>query len=244
MAFNKRPKMILFDVGGTLFTDGKFSAQKGLEAVRLSAVNPDITDSTALLSLWNEFESKIQAVLPKSDSFSFELPLSSTLKYVIHNSGLKFNLSVTRLEEIFDRFNSDRTVFDFVPELLKALKELSIRTAVISNNAMSSEGLTLALKRWIPDNDFEFVLTSADFVFPKPYSEMFLSAANTAFLSPTECWYCGDSITGDIKGSLDAGMSAVLLDKSADTEIQLYTDNTGREYLRVNSWDALRSFLL
>ena len=231
--------MILFDVGGTLFADGKFSAIDGLSALRKASLNPDVTDDDALLSLWNEFENKVKAFLPSC----FELPLAATLKYVIHNSGLKFNMSVTELEELFDLKNSPRSVIDFVPELLTTLKELGIRTAVISNNAMSSESLTLALNRWIPDNSFEFVLTSADFIFPKPHAELFISAASSAGLCASQCMYCGDTFIADVKGSLDAGMYAVLLDKSAHADIQLCTDDSKREYLRVNSWNALRSYL-
>lgn len=239
MTYSEKPKMILFDVGGTLFDDGKFCALDGLNALRKVSLNPEVTDGNALLSLWNEFENKVKSAL----SASFELPLSATLKYVIHNSGLKFNCSVTELEEIFDRYNSPRQVIDFVPELLDSLKKLGIRTAVISNNAMSGEGLSLALKRWIPCEHFEFVLTSADFVFPKPSKELFISAANSANLSPSECWYCGDTFVADIKGSLDAGMHAVLLDKTADRDIQLCRDEMQREYLRVNNWDALKRYL-
>ena len=239
MKYSEKPEMILFDVGGTLFADGKFSALDGLKALREAALNPDVTDESTLLSLWDEFEGKVKEFLPSC----FELPLSATLKYVIHNSGLKFNMSVTQLEELFDRCNSPRRVIDFVPELLDFLKKQGIRTAVISNNAMSSESLTMALERWIPEAQLEFVLTSADFIFPKPYSQLFLSAANSAGLSPSQCWYCGDTFTADVKGSLDAGMFAVLLDKASGTAAEICTDDTLREYLRVNSWDALISFL-
>lgn len=239
MTYSTKPKMILFDVGGTLFEDGKFSALDGLKAVREVSLNPKGSDDSSLLSLWNELEDKVRSSFPSS----FELPLSATLKYVIHNSGLKFNKSGPELEEIFDRFNSQRRVIDFVPELLKSLKDLGIRTAVISNNAMSGEGLSLALKRWLPDADFEFVLTSADFIFPKPHKELFISAANSAHLSPSVCWYCGDSPFADIKGALDAGMHAVLLDKTADREIQLCRDEKQREFLKVNNWSALKKYL-
>ena len=239
MIYKTTPKMILFDVGGTLFADGKFSALNGLKALRNASLNPDTTDDSTLLSLWNEFENKVKKALPSS----FELPLAATLKYVIHNSGLKFNLTLPELEELFDRENSPREVIDFVPELLHTLKKLGIRTAVISNNAMSSESLSLALKRWIPDESFEFVLTSADLVFPKPNPELFISAANSAGISPSECWYCGDTFIADVKGSLDAGMFAVHLNKTANTPSEICTDESNREYLRVNTWNALINYL-
>ena len=37
MDYSTKPSMILFDVGGTLFKGGNFSAYNGLEALRLQA---------------------------------------------------------------------------------------------------------------------------------------------------------------------------------------------------------------
>lgn len=40
MPYNIKPKMILFDVGGTLFDDGKCVPVDGLSKLRLAAENP------------------------------------------------------------------------------------------------------------------------------------------------------------------------------------------------------------
>ena len=42
MTYSTKPKMVLFDVGGTLFEDGKFSALDGLKAVREVSLNPKL----------------------------------------------------------------------------------------------------------------------------------------------------------------------------------------------------------
>ena len=55
-----KPKMIIFDVGGTLFNDGKFNAESGFEKLRLAAENPEITSSVALAECWDEYVSTIE----------------------------------------------------------------------------------------------------------------------------------------------------------------------------------------
>ena len=44
----KKPSMILFDVGGTLFRDGKCNFRDGLSALRKAALNPEVTDDANL----------------------------------------------------------------------------------------------------------------------------------------------------------------------------------------------------
>lgn len=48
MSYSKRPKMILFDVGGTLFADGKCNAAAGFEKLRGYATNPEVTTAEEL----------------------------------------------------------------------------------------------------------------------------------------------------------------------------------------------------
>ena len=141
----KKPKMILFDVGGTLFNDGKCNAADGFKALLQRAENPDVTTAEKLASHWDEFLAETEGFKSKS-GVALDVPLSAVIKYATMKEGLKINLPVIEQEEIFDRFNSTRTVIDGVPELLEALKKLNIRTAVISNNMMSGESLALALK--------------------------------------------------------------------------------------------------
>ena len=105
------------------------------------------------------------------------------------------------VEEIFDRFNSSRYVIDGIPELLRELDLLGIRTAIISNNMMSSESLALAVKRRIPSANFEFCLTSADILFAKPSKNIFNAALNYAGINACECWYCGDGKKPDVFGA-------------------------------------------
>lgn len=242
MPYNIKPKMILFDVGGTLFSSSKFSARNGLAALRLAAVNPqDVTDDE-LAALWDEYSEKIGSDHKSKTGVKLDFPLSAQLKYITMNAGLRFDISIAEQEEIFDRHNSDRQVIDGVPELLDAIHSLGIRTAIISNNAMSGEGLELAIKRWIPNERMEFILTSADLLLTKPCTDIFTAAAKYAHLDPTQCWYCGDSIEADVDGASGVGMTPVLIDANAETPYKLRTD-CGKEYLTVNHWQELANHL-
>ncbi len=234
---NKLPKMIIFDVGGTLFNDGKFEPESGFEALRLHACNPEITSAPVLTKHLYEYLDKVNDAESK-----LEIPLSSVLKYVAMKTGLRFDNPIYKQEEIFDRFNSTRSVIDGVPELLETLKFLGVRTAVISNNMMSGESLTEAIRFWIPEAEFEFCLTSSDVLFKKPDKNIFESAINFANLNPFDCVYCGDGFIPDVCGSLGVGMNAVLLDQKSDKDFEI-KKHEDKEYIAVNNWCSFAEFL-
>jgi putative hydrolase of the HAD superfamily len=158
-------------------------------------------------------------------------------------TGLRLNLSMAEQEEIFDRYNSTRKVMDGIAELFCTLKQLGIRTAVISNNAMSGESLQLAIKHRIPEADMEFCLTSADLLLPKPDKTLFQCAAAFSGVSPEECWYCGDSIVPDVYGSSSCGMTPVLLDRKTSVPIEFRSDTECGKYLTVNNWNELKKYI-
>ncbi len=242
MAYNRLPKMILFDVGGTLFDDGRCNPAQGFEKLRLCAVNPDATTAEKLAEYWDKYLDEVSGIKSKT-GITLDAPLSAVIRYATMNTGLKLNNPMAEQEEIFDRYNSTRAVIDGTVELLNTLNSLGIRTAVISNNMMSGEGLSLAIKRWIPTSNFEFCLTSADLLFTKPSKNIFLAAVNYADLDPSECWYCGDGKIPDVDGSSSCGMKPVLLDKESAIPFE-YKENQNGEYLTVNSWNILNDIIL
>ncbi len=241
--YSKKPKMILFDVGGTLFRGGNFSAEKGFSALLELAKNPEITNAKALTELWDEYIAEIGSLYSES-GIHLDVALSAIIKYVTMNAGLHIDFSMAEQEEIFDRFNSDRAVIDGVPELFEALEELGIRYAIISNNAMSGEGLYLAIKQWIPSAKPEFCLTSADLMFTKPSEKIFVAAAKYAHLNVEDCWYCGDSKIPDVDGGQRAGMKPILIDEKSDIPLEFRKDGIKGEYMTVNNWNVLKEYLL
>ena len=243
MSYTKKPEMILFDVGGTLFDDGKCIPADGLAKLRLAADNPEVTDNETLAALWDEYMNDVSGLKSKSGTY-LDFLLSSPIKYVTMKTGLHYSISMAEQEEIFDRYNSSRMVIDGVKELLETIDKLSIRTAVISNNAMSGESLSLAIKRWIPEEKFEFFLTSADISFSKPDKRIFETAAGYAHLETSDCWYCGDGRIPDVDGAKNSGMTPILLDVESKIPFEMRTDGGRGEYLAINSWKVLNEHLL
>lgn len=242
MPYGKKPEMILFDVGGTLFGGGNFSAAKGFDALLMYAENAENISGEMLEKLWTEYYEETGKLKSEAGK-ALDIPLSAVIKYATMNAGLEIKLPMAEQEEIFDRFNSSRTVIDGVPQLLETIHSLGIRTAVISNNAMSGESLALAIKHWLPGADMEFCLTSADLLFCKPDKMLFEAAANFAHLSPAECWYCGDGRIPDVDGARNAGMTPVLLDTKSPLALEMRTDGGNGEYMAVNHWNVLAEHL-
>ena len=241
MSYNKRPEMILFDVGGTLFDDGKCIPTNGFEALRLSATNPEVTTAEEMAKYWDKYLAEVSGIKSQSGGI-LDIPLSAVIRYATMNTGLRFQISMAEQEEIFDRFNSTREILDGTKELLSALNNMGIRTAVISNNMMSGDSLDLAIKHWLPSSDFEFCLTSADILFTKPCEDIFRAAMSYAGLEAEDCWYCGDSFIPDVLGSSRCGMTPVLIDTKSSAPIE-YKEVESGTYLVVNNWHHLTDFL-
>ena len=242
MDYNKKPKMILFDVGGTLFDDGRCNPADGFEQLRLASLNSENTTAEKLAEYWDEYLNEVSGIKSKSGTF-LDIPLSAVIKYATMRAGLIFEIPMAEQEEIFDRHNSTRKVRDSIPELLEKLDSIGIRTAIISNNMMSGESLSLAVKRWIPTSKFEFCLTSADILFTKPSSDIFDCALKYASLNPSECWYCGDGKIPDVYGSSRCGISPVLIDEKSETHFEFRNDEVCENYLAINNWNALKDFV-
>ena len=244
MPYDKKPQMILFDIGGTLFDDGKCIPADGLAQLRLAAENSDVTDDKTLTKLWYEYMEEMSVKLESKSGTALDIPLTAILKYITMHTGLRFNISTAEQEEIFDRYNSDRKLLGGITELLEAINNLGIRAAVISNNAMSGDSLDIAIKHWIPSSKMEFCLTSADLLFTKPNKTLFTAAAGYAQLDTVDCWYCGDSLIPDVDGSRGAGMTPVLIDTKSSLPLEMRTEGGREKYMTVNHWNVLKEHLL
>lgn len=231
----KKPKMVLFDFGGTLCT-GSFDLEKGMEALRLAANNHDCATTKEMCGMWREASDYL-----RSNTNKVETPLDAVLRGILIRCGLRYDFGVDECGTIFDSANSEgRKPLPFIEELLRVLHEKGIRTAVISNNALSGKQLKRVIDFQIPRNKFEFIFSSADFLMCKPAPDMFEAAAKFARLAPSECWYCGDSFGDDVRGSHKAGMFAVHYAADSEIPFELKTDNQ-KAYAVINDWRALIS---
>lgn len=94
MNYLKKPEMVLFDVGGTLFIDGECIPRNGLAGLRKYALNPEACDDDTLAGLWNEYMDEVDVGLRSKYGAQLDIPLSSVLRYITMNAGLHFDIPV------------------------------------------------------------------------------------------------------------------------------------------------------
>lgn len=235
------PEMIFFDYGGTLLDEGRFDEVAAARAILSCADNPRAASEETVLALWREANALIGR-RTHADAIGLEIPLTPTLRGVMARAGLKTSLSPLEIEIAFHRQNAFHKPMPFVSEMLSVLREKNVRTAVISNITLSGDALWLAISDCIPNHSFEFVITSADYVFCKPSPLLFDAALKKAGEAPERCWYCGNDFNADVVGAVSSGMFPVFFDQSSKTESAMERFELG-DYLRVNSWRALAALI-
>lgn len=232
------PKLVLFDFGGTLFDDGPFIPEQGMEALRLAADNPEVTDATEMTRLFREFEGRLRGHTAGAPDYPVEVPIKAVMRNIFDRAGLKHSMDMTQCEVVFDRNNSTRQPTPHIADLLAALRDKGIRAAIISNISISGAAMRQAVDEHLPEHCMEFVITSADYLFCKPAPDMFLAAARRAGVDPGECWYCGDGFVPDVLGAHNSGIYPILFDRR-QTEPFVTKFERGKEYAVINDWREL-----
>ncbi|MBP3703778.1 MAG: HAD-IA family hydrolase [Lachnospiraceae bacterium] len=236
----KMPKMILFDYGQTLIAEQKFDGVKGTEAVLQYATKNKYNLTAEQVQ---EKASTINHELGRFDptkrhTFQIEIPNTMFTPYLYESQGIKVSLSTSEIDTVFWNAASPGFPTEGIENFLKALKNEDIRTGVISNIAYAPDVVAERINRLLPENTFEFIITSSNYVFRKPNKRIFDLALEKAELKPEEVWYIGDQYECDIKGSLNAGLFPVWYIGATDLP---YTED--KNILTVDSWNELREIM-
>ena len=127
-------------------------------------------------------------------------------------------------------------------EMLKVLKNVGIRTGIVSNLCWSGKALSRRLQEAFPEHHFDFVITSSEYIFRKPDVHIFDMAVRKSGLDKTDIWYCGNNKEADIIGAHKAGLFPVFYDdRSVPSRLHERNDkiSVNFPYLHLNSWDDL-----
>lgn len=205
-----RPKMILFDYGGTLLCEPDWDGLRGERAVLEHAVSNPQGCTPEALAAWEKanFPSRTPA---REIGVEVAEIQQLRLKYELH--GLRFDIPYAEIEDLFWSHTSpmtERCVYPHIREALRFLGDQGIRTGVISNLVWSGRALKRRIDALLPDNRFEFILTSSDYGIRKPDVRLFQVALAKAGLPPEAVWYCGNDYRKDVQASREAGMFPVL----------------------------------
>ena len=239
----KKPEMIIFDYGHTLLYEPDWDSVRGnAELLKYAKKNPnnctldDVIKGAELI-----FGQNIENVRKIGYDIGGQIGNRALYEYL----GIEFSLTPLEMETVFWNGASMGAIMPDADIMLDFLNEKGIRTAVISNLLWSGEALTERLNRLLPNNRFEFVMTSSDYFMRKPNRILFDIALQKAGLSADEVWYCGDNPKADIEGSSQVGIFPVLYDNDTDKEYIKSSDykTLQCEYLHIHDWRELIDIL-
>lgn len=237
------PKMIIFDYGHTLLYEPDWNSDRGnAELLKYAIKNPnnctvkDIAKGAELI-----FGEHVTEVRKTGHDISGQIANRTLYDYL----GIEFSLSPVETETVFWDNASSGAIMPDADKLLDYLNENGIRTAVISNLLWSGEALTQRLNRLLPNNKFEFVMTSSDYFVCKPNRILFDIALQKAGLSAEDAWYCGDNPQNDVEGAAQVGIFPVWYDNSIDKD---YIDRANEkqsqcDHLYIHEWDEMIAVL-
>ena len=233
------PKMIIFDYGHTLLYEPDWNTDRGDAALMKYAVkNPnnctvaDITKGAEII-----FGEHVANVRKLGYDICGQIANKTLYDYL----GIEFSLTPVEIEMVFWDNASAGAIMPNADKILDYLNENGIRTAVISNLLWSGEALTKRLDRLLPNNNFEFVMTSSDYFICKPNRILFDIALQKSGLSAEEVWYCGDNPQNDVEGAAQIGIFPVWYDNSIDKD---YIDRVNErqpqcDHLYIKEWDEM-----
>jgi putative hydrolase of the HAD superfamily len=233
----KIPKMIIFDYGHTLVHEEKWNGAAGERAVLEYSVSNKNNLTAEQISC---FADKIYSDIANM-RMNIEFHQHKFQKLVYEHLQIEIDLSPERLEEIYWDNAAPANAMPYIAETLDFLFDNNIRTGVISNISFSGGALHNRIKKVLPNNNFEFIIASSEYIFRKPEKTIFDIALIKANLKAKDVWYCGDSIDFDVIGASQAGIFPVLY----ESEIECWYRERGNqcvpdcEYLHIKDWREL-----
>ena len=233
----KMPKMILFGYGQTLVAEQKFNGVKGTEAVlRYATRNKYHLSAKQVQAKATEINQEFGRYDPKKRHLlQIEIPNTMFTPYLYESQGIEVALSNSEIDTVFWDAAAPGTPTEGIKKFLEYLKNKNIRTGVISNIAYAPSVVAERINRLLPENSFEFIITSSNFMFRKPNKRIFDLALEKADLKPDDVWYIGDQYECDIKGSLNAGLFPIWYIGAIDLP---YKED--KSILTIANWDELR----
>ncbi len=237
-----KPKMIMFDYGQTLISEGVFNGEAGTKAVLKHAIrNPHQISARDL----QEFAKTLNREIGRYDpdvrkATHIEVHNHIFQKYLYEYYDIEIGLSPEEMEKVFWDNAAEGTLTKNIERLLLYLKEQKIRTAVISNISFSGKALEERINTLLPENEFEFILATSEYVFRKPHNRIFELALRKAKLKPNEVWYCGDNAYYDVEGALNMGIFPVWY-RGALQEHNKQVPGEG--CLTISDWEELMDYI-
>ena len=233
----KLPKMILFDYGQTLVNEQKFDGIKGTEAVLKYAIKNKYNLTAEQVQKEAEAVNNELGRFPaRNHILQIEVPNVMFTPYIYESQGIEIPLGTEEIDKIFWDAAAPGVPVNGIADFLLFLKKKKIRTGVISNISYASRIVADRINTLLPDNSFEFIITSSNYIFRKPHKRIFNLALEKAGLTAEEVWYAGDQYECDIVGARNAGITPVWYIGNIDMPYEEKED-----VLTIKEWNMLEN---
>ena len=202
----KKPKMILFDYGHTLLCEPGFDFLRGEESLfKYIKNNKNGLTPKQVCDFSQELFERIGVVR----ELGLELHEWQFQRFLYEYLEIELSISLPEAEKIFWYHVSAGAVMPNADRIIDYINSNGIRSGVISNIGFSGAALTERINRLLPQNKFEFIIASSEYMFRKPNPMLFELALKKAGLNAGDVWFCGDNIKADVEGSAAVGIFPV-----------------------------------
>lgn len=233
------PHMIIFDYGHTLLYEPDWDSRRGNEELfKHISKNSDNVTVDDYQRVIEQVYGKVMEVRENENC-----DISSVVSDRTASELLNIEFALTPLEQqtVFWTAATKGAVMPEADKMLDYLNARGIRTGVISNIGWSGEALKERIDRLLPNNRFEFVIASSDYMFRKPSKVLFDIALKKAGLPPEKVWYCGDNPKADVEGAAGAGIFPVWYDNDSEYTDRDYVPKC--EHLYIKDWSEMVKIL-
>jgi len=119
------------------------------------------------------------------------------------------------------------TIYPATQSVLSAIREMGVRTALISNVGSTSPGVYRRyLEREGVGQYLEYLTFSNEIASAKPAAKMFTHTLEQLGVAPETALHVGDNLHADVGGAKDVGMSAVWIQGYDDRKPRVQPDFT------------------
>lgn len=237
------PKMIIFDYGHTLLYESGFSDTKGYGALLPYAIrNENNLSAQEIAVTANQIFTDIGK---NSRNHGVEIHDHMFQRLLFEYLELEFSLSRDELDSLFWDAAAPGEIMPKADQMISYINQRGVRSGVISNISLSENTLESRINRLLPDNRFEFIMASSEYVYRKPNRILFEVALKKAHLKPEEVWFCGDHPVFDVQGAASAGIFPVWYQSDLECPYRKKTEDEAPEcaHLHIRDWKELIDIL-
>lgn len=229
----KKPKGILIDWGHTLMQTN-FDRELGIKRLIESPFTPDNVTAEMVKAVGDE-------LIADTEGLRYGAMLEFSRRQFDRNLFERLGINYDKDEDEIDwDFYSDYISPSLEPgvkEALAAIHKLGIRMGVVSNSVLAGKTLSRILDEFGLLKYFDFVMSSTDYGFRKPHSQLFKTALAKLKTDPQDTWFIGDSLELDIAGSQQLGIVGVWYNPDRKETEEIVPD------IEVNMWEEVVELL-